>query len=126
MLAEQVQTRKGSSKGKKVADVPVSPVIKLPSDWLESKEFEFNVGGEPIKVKFVGLWSHSGSFHHFEFFGKTISQTGYRSEFVHLEQAINWETPLDYAKEKVTELYATLLKEQKRQQRRSKKIKNSE
>lgn len=117
---EPVSTRKHPFKGSKAANAPVPTIRQIPPAWSESKDFELLVGGEIVKVKFVSSWLNSGSFHHFEFFGKTISSTGYRSDFVYFEQAIKWETPLNYATEKANELYAELLKEQKRKWRKSK------
>lgn len=60
------------------------------------------------------------SSHHFEFRGKTISPTGYRSDFLDIKQANRWGSPTEYATHKAQELYAEVLKEQKKRQRPSK------
>lgn len=98
--------------------------------WERSQEFIIRAGGRDVRVNFKAFYfsafSSSKGYHHFEFYGH-ISSTGYRSDFLQVEQAVSsWLSPTAYAQQRAQELHAELLKQQRQQQatkRRAKEVK---
>lgn len=56
-----------------------------------------------------------------EFHGHSTSPTGYRSDFLQASLAASWSSPIAYAQDKAQELHAELLKEQRKQQKATKR-----
>lgn len=122
----QVQVRLGDATRKIALEAqshpnPITDVKCQPdSEWERSQEFEITTGGQSVLVRFQAFYFYSS--HHFEFRGETISSTGYRSDFFHVEQADQWRSPIEYATHKAQEFQAELLKEQKKWRRKSRLI----
>jgi hypothetical protein len=94
--------------------------------WERSQEFMVSAGGQDVRVNFRAFYfsdfGSSRGYHHFEFFGHSTSPTGYRSDFLQIEQATSsWSSPTAYAQDKAQELHAELLKERRKQQRATKR-----
>jgi len=102
---------------------PDTVTTHLPA-WERLQEFTVSVGGQDVRVNFRAFYfsafSSSKGYHHFEFYGY-ISPTGYRSDFLQVEQATSWSSPAAYAQDKAQELHVELLKQQRQQQRATKR-----
>lgn len=100
---------------------PDSSLDQLPSEWERSQEFEINVGGQSVRVNFRAFYFSRSVFgcgiHHFEFFGHSTSPTGYRSDFLRASFTGSWASPTEYGQQRAHELHAELVKEQRQQQR---------
>lgn len=100
---------------------PDSSLVQLPSEWECSQEFEINVGGQSVRVSFKAFYFSRSVFgcgvHHFEFFGHNISSTGYRSDFLRVSLTDSWSSPTAYAQQRAQELHVELAREQRQQQR---------
>lgn len=91
------------------------------SVWERSQEFIVSVEGQDVRVNFKAFYfsgfGSSRDYHHFEFHGHSTSPTGYRSDFLQASLAASWSNPIAYAQDKAQELHAELLKQQRKQQR---------
>lgn len=100
---------------------PDPTTVQSLSEWERSQEFEINVGDQSVLVNFRAFYFSRSVFgcgvHHFEFFGQSTSPTGYRSDFLQASFTDSWASPTEYGQQRAHELHAELVKEQRQQQR---------
>lgn len=100
---------------------PDPTTVQSLSEWERSQEFEINVGGQSVRVNFRVFYFSRSVFgcgvHHFEFFGHSTSLTGYRSDFLQASFTDSWSSPTVYAHQRAQELHFQLVREQRQQQR---------
>lgn len=100
---------------------PDPTTVQSLSEWERSQEFIVNVKGQDVRVNFRAFYFSRNVFgcgvHHFEFFGQSTSPTGYRSDFLQASFTDSWASPTEYGQQRAQELHVDLVKQQRQQQR---------